>query len=294
MPARLLRYVGHVPGQPVAYLVWIIRAVNLLLVLWIVYLIVQLARTLMFPAPETPVVGLTGTAASSVVTDRPSVWTAGVLKGMHLFGVVSKGESVSVEQAPAEIPDTRLGMILHGTFVSSNPVLAYAIIEDLTGRENSYTVGSEIPNGIRLHEILSDRVILLNKRRYETLHLVREDGQGINVSEPAPAADSMESGDLSGSPRPKKLPKTFNDLVTAHPVRDAGRFVGFRLKPLNDQHLFESLGLQQDDIITWVNEVDLDNPLKGMQVLRSISSGDYVNMTVHRDGQDISLSFYLP
>jgi type II secretory pathway component PulC len=54
------------------------------------------------------------------------------------------------------------------------------------------------------------------------------------------------------------------------------------------------LGLQQGDVITWINGADLDNRIKAMQALKSISSGDYVNMTVIRNGLDTSLSFYMP
>ena len=56
----------------------------------------------------------------------------------------------------------------------------------------------------------------------------------------------------------------------------------------------EKLGLQRKDVITWVNEVEFDNPMKGMRALQSISGGDFVNMTVRRDGQDFSLSFQMP
>ena len=100
--------------------------------------------------------------------------------------------------------------------------------------------------------------------------------------------------DSAGLPTLKDLPESLNDLVSPQPVRVDGKFIGFRLKSLKDPHLLDKLGLQRGDVITWINEVDLDNPMKGMQSLNRISSGDYVNMTVRRNGQDMSLSFYMP
>jgi len=95
-------------------------------------------------------------------------------------------------------------------------------------------------------------------------------------------------------PTIKKLPPSLSEMVSPRPIHKDGKFIGFMFEPRRNPELLDKMGLQRGDVITWLNEVYLDNPLKGMRALRDISSGDYVNMTVRRDGRDISLSYYMP
>jgi general secretion pathway protein C len=58
--------------------------------------------------------------------------------------------------------------------------------------------------------------------------------------------------------------------------------------------LFEQMGLKPGDVVTRINDVNLDNLASGMQALRSVQSGDTVSMTVQRGGQQEDLSFRIP
>lgn len=271
----------------------VIMVVNLLLVLWLAYQLTQLIQ-LFIPVPQAQDRIQFAPVAATTQTKQASRVLAKSVAGMHLFGVPVT-EPTSVEPTSIEAPDTRLKIVLHGTFSSDDSRFAHAIIANTSGMEESYTVGNEVPGGIKVHEILADRVILIRNQRYETLRLLRDDIKGVDItSRPASMHKTDHRSDSPGLPTLKELPDSLNDLVSPQPVRVGGKFIGFRLKPLKDPYLLDKLGLQQGDVITWINEVDLDNPMKGMRALNSISSGDYVNMTVRRNGQDISLSFHMP
>jgi general secretion pathway protein C len=54
------------------------------------------------------------------------------------------------------------------------------------------------------------------------------------------------------------------------------------------------MGLKPGDVVTRINDVNLDNLASGMQALRSVQSGDTVSMTVQRGGQQEDLSFRIP
>jgi general secretion pathway protein C len=138
-------------------------------------------------------------------------------------------------------------------------------------------------------------VILERNQRYETLRLMQDEIKGVTISTAlASLSRTDRRPDSPGLPILKEPPASLDDLVSPQPVRVDGKFIGFRLKPLKTPYLLDKLGLQRGDVVTWINEINLDNPMKGMRALKSISSGDYVNMTVRRNGQDMSLSFYMP
>ena len=270
-----------------------IRAINLILVLWLTYQLTLLVQ-LFIPVPQAEDGMQFDTVVATTQEKQASRVSAKQVAEMHLFGV-SVTEQASVEPTPKQAPDTRLKIVLHGTFSSGDSRFDHAIITNPSNKEESYTVGDEVQDGIKVHEILADRVILLRNQRYETLHLLRDDIKGVDItSSPSSMLKTDHRSDSFGLPTLKKLPDSLNDLVSPQPVRVGGKFIGFRLKPLKEPYLLDKLGLQQGDVIIWINEVDLDNPMKGIRALESISSGDYVNMTVRRNGQDISLSFHMP
>jgi general secretion pathway protein C len=271
-------------------LIW---AINLLLILWIAYQLTQLIRLFRY---ETDIQEVPQTdPAPEVQRPVPAFQvSARELAKMHLFGTPTIKQA-AIKDAPIDAPETRLKLVLNGTISSSDSRLMHAIITDASGNAESYTVGDLIPGGIMVHEILADRVILFRSQRYETLPLPRDDVRNILASsDPASIKEAdLRSGSTS-SPSIRKPPVSLDDLVSPQPVHVDGKFAGFSLKPGKDPQLLGKLGLQHGDVITWINEVYLDNPLKGMQALHRISSGDYVNMNLRRDGQEISLSFYMP
>jgi general secretion pathway protein C len=287
---RLSEFIYLLQGQ------WhtrVIMVVNLLLVLWVGYQLMQFIQLFMPVHKDQDRM-----QPDSVVAANPTKQTSQLLvehlAEIHLFGEPVT-EQDPIEKKPIEAPDTRLKIVLRGTISSDDSQSTHAIIADASGKEESYTIGDEVPGGIKVHEILADRVILTRRQSYETLRLLRNDIKGVIIT--PELTSSQKVARSSGSdilPTLNELPVSLNDLVSPQPVRVEGKFIGFRLKPLKDSRLLDKLGLQRGDVITWINEVDLDNPMKGMQALNKISSGDYVNMNLRRNGQDISLSFYMP
>lgn len=265
----------------------IVKVASLLVLLWLAYQLTQL----IIPKPDVRVgMQLEPVPATTLTNHAPQV----IVKQAHLSGA-TEADQVSVEPTPIEAPSTRIEMVLQGTFISDNAQIAQAIIADTSGKEEIYSVGDEAPDGSKVHEILADRVILVRKQRYKTLHLLHDDIKDVIIN--PGLASTHKKGHQSDSldfPTMKELPASLNELVSPQPVRVSGKFIGIRVKSIKDPYLMDKLGLQQGDVITWINGVDLENPIKGMRALKSISSGDYVNMTVVRNGLDISLSFYMP
>jgi general secretion pathway protein C len=187
-----------------------------------------------------------------------------------------------------------------GTFSSTDAALARAIIADERGNEEMYAVGDILPGNAELSEIQADKVILLRGGRYEILRLPRETITGGEEGATIAAATAYRSDTTSQRLQSlrqtlRQNPKSLFGLVRTIPKKDdQGKMIGYILQPGRESQLFEQMGLKPGDVVTQINDVNLNNLASGMQALRSVQSGDTVNMTVLRGGNQVNLSFRIP
>jgi len=281
-----------------------IRVLNLLLVVWIAWLLATMTWSLLAKPEPTE----TAMPEPVVVTPQASQQDELVrqLPNWHLFGQVATEAEPVKKAVPVDAPDTRLKLQLHGTFSSADPALARAIIADERGDEEMYAVGDMLPGNAELSEIQTDKVILQRDGRYETLRLPREDAaSGGGVSNSAASSGRYSSTnrmDYSTTARLQSLrqalkrnPKSLFGLVRAIPKKDdKGKMIGYILRPGREPELFQKMGLLAGDVVTQINGINLDNLASGMRALRSVQSGDAVTMTVLRGGRQENLSFRVP
>jgi general secretion pathway protein C len=283
-----------------------IRILNLLLVVWIAWLLATMTWSLLGKSdpdgtellPEVVPITPQANQQEELVRQLPN-W--------HLFGEVAPEAEPVKKVVPVDAPDTRLKLSLHGTFSSADSTLARAIIADERGNEEMYAVGDILPGNAELSEIHADKVILLRGGRYEILRLPRETiagGGGIPTisATTATRTDIEESADGATSERLQSLrqtlrqdPKSLFGLVRTIPKKDdQGKMIGYILQPGREPELFEQMGLKPGDVVTRINDINLDNLASGMQALRSVQSGDTVSMTVLRGEKQEDLSFRIP
>jgi len=224
----------------------------------------------------------------------------------HLFGEIQKVSSVPVAQM-TEAPDTRLNLKLHGLLASSDPLEARAIIADGKGMEEAYAVDQQLPGNAVLREIYADRVILEHRGRLETLRLPKDEIVSAMISRTATRntsqarsrgttqASTAENAALLRQYRDALMsePQTLMNLVNASPVTDkaTGRLKGYRIRPGKDRKLLGRFGLKNGDVVTGVNGVTLDNPIKALEIMRDLSTADSVILDVERNGVMESFAF---
>jgi general secretion pathway protein C len=275
-----------------------IRILNLLLIVWIAWLLATMTWSLL-TKPE-PV----GTALPEAVPITPQANLqenlVRQLPNWHLFGEVAPEAAPVKAIVPVDAPDTRLKLSLHGTFSSHDAELARAIIADERGDEEMYAVGDILPGNAELSEIQTDKVILLRGGRYEVLRLPRDTLTGDAGSATISAADAMQVNTTSERLQSlrqtlRQNPKSLFGLVRTIPKKDdQGKMIGYILQPGREPELFQQMGLKPGDVVTRINDINLDNLASGMQALRSVQSGDTVSMTVLRGTEQEDLSFRLP
>jgi len=65
--------------------------------------------------------------------------------------------------------------------------------------------------------------------------------------------------------------------------------IGFQLQPGKDAGFLQRFGLQPGDILTSVNGIQLDSPIRALEVIRELGEAGQVSVEVLRD--DIPQSF---
>lgn len=236
-------------------------------------------------ATPTPDVAATGTAdATPAAVQAPAVAAlAQQIAQLHLFG---RAEAVATATRPETVPETKLNLVLRAV-IAGDPATARAIISDPSGNENAYAIGAQLPGGAELKEIHASHIILYRGGRYETLRLPKEALDiTAQIAEEVRTMQQPNAGLTRAGYRDALInnPEGFTDYVRVEQIEENGEFKGFRLLPGRDREFFEEFGLEVGDIVTAVNGVRIDNPMKGLDVLRSLTTADQVSLEVIRDG----------
>lgn len=232
----------------------------------------------------------------------------------HLFGKYVKNKPKPVAapvQTIAAAPETKLNLKLRGVFVSTNPQNASAIIADAKGKEESYKIGDDIVGRAILREVFNDKVILERNGRLETLLLPKENlvaglepgsnkrrgasprGRLSAANNALSPANSAEASKLLRGYRDSLVsdPQSVMGLLRAEPFRKNGKLHGYRVRPGKDRQLLRKFGLRSGDVVTAVNGVPMDNPLKALEIMRDISSATSLTVDIERRGVPQSFSF---
>jgi len=218
------------------------------------------------------------------------------LQNGALFGRYS--QSVIAPEVPnvVDAPKTRLNLILVGVVASSNVNKNLAVISN-RGTQVTYGL-NEVIEGTRarLKAVLSDRVIIDNSGRDETLML-----EGIDYSERSSVIEGhtvtqgISEQERLDSIRQAivKNPQEIFQYVRLSQVKQDNTIVGYRVSPGKDAVLFNASGLQNGDIAIEFNGLDLTTPDVMNKLALSLPEMTEVNLTVLRDGQqyDIYIQF---
>lgn len=294
-----------------------------LLVFWLAYSLAQVFWIL-FPSPSIPAARLN---PDSFVADSNSGTKAEVdiarLKSLTPFGnpaATAPVPEVAVDTTQAA--DTQLNLILKGLFYSNDEKMASAIIAT-NDQQKAFFVGDTLPagNNVTLAKILPDRVIISNNGKPETLWLFKDDPNAprmaANYAAPQPMNRSIDEYNnqppvyyqeseqpVASAPatpinspedqaRISRMNTSLADVVSMSIHREGGQIVGYKIRPGRNAEMFNSLGLQTDDVVTAVNGMPLDNPGKIMEIYRNLGSATSANLEILRNGSRMNLDISL-
>jgi len=280
---------------------------------------------LVIPTPTIPPATLTlvgsntsatGGAGGSINIDQ--------LKTLTPFGKVEVVVAPPPEAAPVvtdTAADTQLNLVLRAVISSSDEKSARAVIAS-GSKEELYGIGDTLPvgNNVTLAKVFDVRVILNNNGKFESLSLYKDDPNapvlGSMSYAPAPQPANNNWGASNGyqqGPNPAvraennaavrnadsgesamaQMSKTLSDVVAMSIHRENGKVIGYKIRPGRNAEMFNSLGLQTDDIVTAVNGVPLSSPGKIMEIYKSMGNATSANLEIKRGGSTVNLDVVL-
>ena len=233
---------------------------------------------------------LGGSGEDGGVADVPEVGPAApavdltAIVNAHLFGVAAESGD------PSAAPATTANLALTGTLAGREPEHGWAIIGASGQSARVYATGSSLPGGAKLFAVYPDRVILDRNGSRESLLLPRLSGGAGGGAAPR-VASLPQAGSAGGSlaDNVRQLlvqnPQASGDLLRPQPVFSGGSLRGYRVYPGRNRAQFARLGLQPGDLVMAVNGAALDDPNRGLEILRGVGQGSAVTLSVERGGQ---------
>jgi general secretion pathway protein C len=196
---------------------------------------------------------------------------------------------------PTSAPQTRIDLRLRGVLADAEG-RGVALIRLPGGENKLFSIGQGVSANIVLHSIYPDKVLLLRNGQHESLYLEgKNTDKHIAQVQPNVAPPAADSQRLSAYRHEiLRKPEDMARYLRLQPAREQDNFIGYRVYPGKEQDILGELGLQTGDIVTAVNGVLLDSPLKGLDILQQLAQAHNVHLELLRNGSKLSLNIVLP
>ena len=281
------------------------RFVNALLVVGIGVALAIIAIKFLPTTQATSVGEIAGVSSNRANSPGP-LQLAQIIASKHLFGDASKKPVKVVTTKPQEpIKKTSLNLQLAGVFAFEPKEKAFAIISSGTAEQNAYGIGDKISGETTLEAVYADHVVLRNRGKLEKL-LLPENVQPIAMRPIQTSnTDTSQSNTQNNQPvslptNPRELrdtlarnPSMLGRIVAAEPYQENGKLVGYRITPKQNPEILEAQGIIAGDIITRVNNIQLNSQKQGIRALRNAVKAENLEVVVLRDGIEVPISISL-
>jgi type II secretion system protein C len=225
---------------------------------------------------------------SMIIENNPFGFSAGKLSPVN----------VSISESP--LPKSDLFLI--GT-VAGRRDASYAIFTDETGRQEVFRTGDQVFGFGTLKKVdITSATINLGGRdsviEFSDLTIVKE-----IRTENSPATSTTAFGRKTGPAAyqvnqrmvQEAIEKPDQILTDARFVPNVvqGRQQGFVLKEVRPGGIYQSLGLQNDDILLRINEYDISNPQAALQAFTALRGIDRAEVDIIRKGGRMTMSYQI-
>jgi general secretion pathway protein C len=231
-----------------------------------------------------------------------------VILSRNLFNVSTLAPSGAQPAAEESYEKTRLPLKLLGTAASGDPALSWAAVEDEKSHEHQVVhIGDRLQEQAEVVRIERRRIVLQNGPKLEELALEKDAGDGGPAGMPPTA---VSRGPLSASDAIQRLsdnryrvdrtdmqklsgnPAALFSQARIVPKYDKGTMVGVQVNAIRPGSLFQQIGIQDGDVITELNGIQVNGPQQSAQVLRELSQASDLKVTVQgANGQTRELEY---
>ncbi len=217
------------------------------------------------------------------------------------FGI-SEGEiKLLTSSAPSNAQT--MNLILIGT-VAGPKELSYAVFKDAEGIQEVFRVGDNIYGMGRLYSVKKDRALIRQGEKIteipiEDIVKVKE----VKAQAPATGASSSAFARRTGrgsyivdQARLQQMIANPGRMMTdarLRPNTADGRQEGFALSEVKPDGIYQSLGLQDGDVLLRINEYDISNPERALQAFTALKGLDRVQIDLIRSGSRMTMTYQI-
>jgi type II secretory pathway component PulC len=189
---------------------------------------------------------------------------------------------------------------ISGIVSSSNEEKNVAMIMDETNKENIYRFGEKIKDG-QIIKISKNRIVILRANGQQDIFFLKEEeAPGQANEEWKYIVKKIDENTFVINPREftKKI-ETLGQLLedfSLIPAYQKGEAIGLRISDINNENIPSFFGVNKNDIITSINEINTKNTkdrIKIYDTLTQATLGDIVEVSLLQDGKEKKIIYKL-
>lgn len=200
-------------------------------------------------------------------------------------------------------PKTQRGdIILIGTVVGPQH-LSYAIFRDTAGKQEVFKIGEPVLDFGTLHRVEREKVFVRGNGRIEEILLedvkIKEVNKRASVPAPSSSSFAKRTGTTSFVVDQTRLQQAIanpGQMMTDARLKPNivnGKEEGFILSEVKPGGIYDSLGLQNGDVLLRINEYDISNPDKALQAFTALRGLDRVQLDLVRAGSRMTITYQI-
>ncbi len=243
---------------------------------------------LLTPSPAAPTTEARPAAAPQQRTwqDRQVILTRNLFNASLL--APAKVQVVETE----ELEETRLPLVLLGTLASDNPKLSRASVEDQESRNHIVVAVGDQLKSAEVVRIERKRLVISENGVLKELTFDDEEPKGKKVARASRRSPTRRTPPTRrrSARKPTPAPEGLEDAIRNPadlfsqarilPKWENGQMVGVQVSAIKPGSLFQELGIENGEVITQLNGIQIDSPERSAEVMMELAESDQLTVTV--------------
>jgi type II secretion system protein C len=194
-----------------------------------------------------------------------------------------------------------LNISLKGIILSSDDINSVAMIADETNKEGIYHLGDRIKDG-QIIKISRNKVVVLRANGQQEILLLRK----VEIPQEIPASKweyaIKKIDDTTYEVDPTEFTKEIQSLgslienLSLGTAYKNGNAIGIKLGKMYAASFGPSLGLNESDIISVINDIntsEIKDRIKIYDAISEMKHGDTIKLVLNRNGSDLTFNYKL-
>ena len=218
------------------------------------------------------------------------------------FGIFGGELSLLTASSPLNNAQA-MNVVLIGT-VAGPKELSYAIFKDASGIQEVFRVGESIYGMGRLYRVRKDKVLISHAGSITEIPIqdivkireIKAPAQSTGSSLSSFAQRVGRGSYIVDQARLQQMIANPGQMMTdarLRPNTAGGKEEGFVLSEVKPAGIYQSLGLQDGDVLLRINEYDISNPERALQAFTALKGLDRVQIDLIRSGARMTMTYQI-